>query len=157
MDIILGSDHAGFDLKEACKSHLERLSYGVKDVGVFNRDSADYPAVSHQVAQAVAGGEYSLGILVCGTGVGMSIVANRYKGVRAALCHNLYMARVSRQHNDANILVLGGRVTGEALALDILQTWLQTTFDGGRHLKRLELFNHLGQRSMENRSVEEKA
>jgi ribose 5-phosphate isomerase B len=138
MDIILGSDHAGYDLKEACKIHLGRLFRAVKDAGVFSRDSADYPAVSHKVAQAVARGEYGPGILVCGTGVGMSIVANRYKGVRAALCHNLYTTRVSRQHNDANILVMGGRVIGEALALEMVEVFLKTSFEGGRHRLRVD-------------------
>ena len=139
MEVILGSDHVGFDLKEACKSHLESLAeHGVADKGVFNRDSADYPKVAHMVARAVAEGEYSHGILICGTGIGMSIVANRYKGVRAALCHNLYMARMGRMHNDANILVMGGRVIGVGLALEMVELFLKTPFTGGRHKLRLD-------------------
>lgn len=138
MDIILGSDHGGFDLKEACKSHLEGLSgYSIKDIGVFSHDSSDYPKVAHKVAQAIADGEYSRGILVCGTGLGMSIVANRYKGVRAALCHNLYTTRMSRLHNDANVLVMGGRVIGVALALEMVDIFLTVPFEGGRHEVRL--------------------
>ena len=139
MEIILGSDHAGFDLKEACKAHLEELpEFGAKDMGVFSRDSADYPKIAHNVAQAVANGQYSFGILVCGTGLGMSMVANRHKGVRAALCYNLYTARMSRLHNDANILAMGGRLVGEGLALEMVDLFLATPFEGGRHQLRLD-------------------
>jgi ribose 5-phosphate isomerase B len=139
MEIILGSDHAGFDLKEACKAHLERVpDYSVTDSGVFSRDSTDYPKVAHKLSQAVAGGQYNFGILICGTGLGMSIVANRHKGVRAALCHNLYTARMSRLHNDANVLAMGGRVIGEGLALEMVDLFLSTPFEGGRHQSRLD-------------------
>jgi ribose 5-phosphate isomerase B len=139
MEIIIGSDHAGFDLKEACKAHLENCSdYVVTDVGVFRRDSSDYPKVAHNLAQEVSKGEYKYGILICGTGLGMSIVANRYKGVRAALCHNLYTARISRQHNDANILVMGGRVIGKGLALEMVDLFINTPFEEGRHRLRLD-------------------
>lgn len=139
MEIILGSDHAGFDLKEACKAHLEGLpEFSAKDMGVFSRDSADYPKIAHNVAQAVANGQYSFGILICGTGLGMSMVANRHKGVRAALCHNLYTARMSRLHNDANILAMGGRLIGEGLALEMVDLFLATPFEGGRHQLRLD-------------------
>ena len=139
MKIIIGSDHAGYDLKEACKDHLEGLKdCTVKDIGVFNRDSADYPGVAHELATAVAGGEYEFGILICGTGLGMSITANRHKGIRAALCHNLYTARMSRLHNNANILAMGGRVIGEGLALEMVDLFLNTSFEGGRHHKRVD-------------------
>jgi len=139
MEVVLGSDHAGFDLKEACKAHLEGLTdFSAKDMGVFSRDSADYPEVAHKVAQAVASGQYGFGILVCGTGLGMSIVANRHKGVRVALCHNLYTAQMSRMHNDANILAMGGRVIGEGLALEMVDLFLSTPFEGGRHQVRLD-------------------
>ena len=139
MDIILGSDHAGFDLKEECKAFLERSGqYKVLDVGVYNRQSSDYPKIAHMVAQAVSKGEYSRGILICGTGIGMSMVANRYKGVRAALCHNLYAARMSRLHNDANILVMGGRVIGVGIALEIAELFLEMEFEGGRHKSRVD-------------------
>jgi ribose 5-phosphate isomerase B len=142
MEVIIGSDHAGFDLKEACKAHLETLpGWGAADVGVFSRESADYPNVAHQVAQAVASGEYATGILICGTGLGMSMVANRHRGIRAALCHNLYTVRMSRLHNDANILAMGGRVIGEGLALEMVDLFLNTPFEGGRHQRRLDLID----------------
>ena len=139
MDIIIGADHAGFDLKERCKTFLEKSGqYKVKDIGVFSRQSYDYPKIAHRVAQAVSNGECNVGILVCGSGIGMSMVANRYKGVRAALCHNIYSARMSRLHNDANILTMGGRVTGVDLALEILDQFLETEFEGGRHRSRVD-------------------
>jgi ribose 5-phosphate isomerase B len=142
LDIIIGSDHAGFDLKEECKVYLKgRPDYGVKDIGAFSRDSVDYPEVAHELAQAIVKGEYSLGILICGTGLGMSMVANRYKGVRAALCHDIYTAKMSRMHNDANILVMGGRVTGVGLALEMVDVFLGTPFEGGRHQLRLDQFD----------------
>jgi ribose 5-phosphate isomerase B len=142
LDIIIGSDHAGFDLKEECKVYLKgRPDYGVKDIGAFSRDSVDYPEVAHELAQAIVKGEYSLGILICGTGLGMSMVANRYKGVRAALCHNIYTAKMSRRHNDANILAMGGRVTGVGLALEMVDVFLGTPFEGGRHQLRLDQFD----------------
>jgi ribose 5-phosphate isomerase B len=142
LDIIIGSDHAGFDLKEECKVYLKgRPDYGVKDIGAFSRDSVDYPEVAHELAQAIVKGEYSLGILICGTGLGMSMVANRYKGVRAALCHNIYTAKMSRMHNDANILVMGGRVTGVGLALEMVDVFIGTPFEGGRHQLRLDQFD----------------
>ena len=139
MDIIIGSDHAGFDLKEACKAFLEKFGEDrVVDIGVFNRESSDYPKIAHQVAQAISKGEYSRGVLICGSGIGMSIVANRYKGVRAAVCHNLYSARMSRQHNNANILAMGSRILGVGLALEILGLFLKTEFDGSRHKTRID-------------------
>ena len=142
MKIIMGSDHAGYDLKESCKAHLEnRQDLGLKDVGVFGRESSDYPNLGHAVAHAVANGEYDRGILICGTGLGMSLVANRYKGVRAALCHNLYTTRMSRLHNDANILVMGGRVIGVGIALEMLDLFLSTPFEGGRNQARLDLID----------------
>ena len=142
MEIIIGSDHAGFELKERCKAHLEDLEgFSVKDIGVFNTDSADYPNVAHKLAGAVSDGRYSKGILICGSGIGMSIVANRYKGVRAALCHNLYLARMARMHNDANVLVMGERVIGWGLALEMVDAFVNTAFDGGRHQVRLDMID----------------
>ncbi|MDY6971310.1 MAG: ribose 5-phosphate isomerase B [Thermodesulfobacteriota bacterium] len=139
MYIIIGSDHAGFDLKEACKAHLEkRPDCVVTDIGVFSGDSFDYPKVAHELADAVAKGEYGRGILICGTGLGMSIVANRHKGIRATLCHNLYTTRMARQHTDANILAMGGRVIGEALALEMVDLFLDTPFEGERHQRRVD-------------------
>jgi ribose 5-phosphate isomerase B len=140
MNIIIGSDHAGFDLKEACRSFLEGLAeYPVQDAGVFSRDSADYPDIAHKVSRAVSTGEFSRGILICGTGMGMSIAANRHKGVRAALCNNLYTARLGRAHNDANLLCMGGRVIGVGIALEMVELFLRTPFEGGRHQRRVDL------------------
>jgi ribose 5-phosphate isomerase B len=137
--IIIGSDHAGFELKETCKGFLEDSGqHELLDVGVFSRASSDYPQIAHKVARAVADGDYERGLLICGSGIGMSIVANRYKGVRAALCHNLWAARMSRLHNDANLLTMGERVLGQGLALDILDVFLKTAFEGGRHQARLD-------------------
>jgi ribose 5-phosphate isomerase B len=139
MKIIIGSDHAGFGLKEACKQHLESSgTHQVQDVGVFSRESSDYPKIAHTVAQAVSRGERVRGILICGSGLGMSMVANRYRGVRAALCHNIYSARLSRLHNDANVLAMGERVLGVGLALEILDAFLNTEFEGGRHKARVD-------------------
>jgi ribose 5-phosphate isomerase B len=139
MEIILGSDHAGFELKEACKSFLNQAGeHRLRDVGVFDRKSFDYPKIAHIVAQAVASGEFARGILVCGTGIGMSITANRYKRVRAALCLDLYSVRMARMHNDANILALGGRILGVGLAIEIVEVFLKTPFEGGRHQGRIE-------------------
>jgi len=142
MDVIIGSDHAGFGLKEECRAFLEKPGdHKVMDLGVFNLQSTDYPKIAHEMAQAISKGEYSRGILICGTGIGMSIVANRYKGVRAALCHNLYLVRMSRLHNDANILVMGGRVIGGGLAIEMVELFLETEFEGGRHKSRLDLID----------------
>lgn len=144
MEVIIGSDHAGYDLKERCKAHLDRMD-GVssKDIGVFGKESSDYPRVAHELAEAVAQGKYPFGILICGSGIGMSIVANRYKGVRAALCHNEFTARMARMHNDANILVMGERVVGWGLALEMVSTFLTTPFEGGRHQKRVHQIDGL--------------
>jgi len=121
MDIIIGSDHAGYEMKEECRLFLENDSrHKVVDVGVYGRESSDYPIIADKVAEAIASGVYPRGILICGSGIGTSIVANRHKGVRAALCHNLYTARMSRQHNDANILVMGARVIGLGLAPEMV-------------------------------------
>ena len=139
MEIIIGSDHAGYDLKETCKAHLAHSNgWSVKDVGVFSKESADYPRVAHMVAKAISAGEYSRGILICGSGIGMSIVANRYKGVRAALCHNGYLAKMARMHNDANILVMGERIIGVGVALEMVDIFLETPFEAGRHQLRLD-------------------
>ena len=139
MKIIIGSDHGGFELKETCRAHLRGNGISdVHDAGVFGPDSSDYPKIGHLLAQAVAKGEFERGILICGTGIGMGIVANRYEGIRAAVCHNLFTARLCRQHNDSNILVMGGRVIGDALALEMLDLFLQTPFDEGRHSLRID-------------------
>jgi ribose 5-phosphate isomerase B len=139
MDIVIGADHAGFLLKEACKAFLQNNGeYKVEDMGVYGTQSFDYPKVAHKVAGAVAEGRYDRGVLICGSGIGMSMVANRYKGVRAALCDNLYSARMCRLHNDANILTMGERVVGVGVALEILDLFLKTEFEGGRHKSRID-------------------
>jgi len=138
MKIALGSDHAGFELKEDLRSYLAEMKVDALDLGTYSEDSVDYPDVAVKVAEKVARGEVERGLLICGTGIGMSIVANRFAGVRAALCHDLYTARISREHNNANILALGGRVTGKGLAREMLKVFLETEFQGGRHERRVK-------------------
>ena len=138
MNIIIGSDHGGFELKEICREFIEtRNDCHLTDAGTFSEESMDYPMVAHEVARAVSQGDYERGILICGTGIGMSIAANRYPKVRACLCHNLFTARLSREHNDANILVMGGRVIGKGIAVEMVTLFLETHFEGGRHTLRL--------------------
>ncbi len=138
--IVIGCDHAAVELKEKIKSFLLERKINVHDVGPFDTTSVDYPDYGLKVAGLVSSGKFKQGILLCGTGIGMSMVANRFPNVRAALCGDLFSAIMSRQHNDANILVMGARVTGEGLALEILRTWLDTPFEGGRHQGRLDKF-----------------
>ena len=119
------------------------MGIAVTDVGTHSEASMDYPDTGKIVAQQIASGEHDRGILICGTGLGMSMVANKFPHVRAALCNDLFSASMSRRHNDANILVMGGRVIGDILALEILRTWLETPFEGGRHQRRLDMFDHI--------------
>ena len=135
--IALGADHAGFQLKEALKSWLIEHGYQVVDHGTHSTESVDYPDYAAQVAEAVADHKVERGVLVCGTGIGMTIAANKVPGVRAALCSDIYTARMSREHNDANVLTLGGRLMGPEMALDILKMWLETGFVGDRHRRRI--------------------
>jgi ribose 5-phosphate isomerase B len=136
--IALGADHGGFELKRELVEGLRDLKYVVDDLGAFSADPTDYPDVAHQAASGIAQGTYEKAILVCGTGVGMAIVANRYRGVRAANCGDVFSARYSRAHNDANVLTLGGRVLGVGLAWEIVNVWLATPFGGGeRHVRRV--------------------
>ncbi|MCP4116742.1 MAG: ribose 5-phosphate isomerase B [Desulfobacteraceae bacterium] len=135
--IIIGSDHAAFGLKKKILTFVSSLGIEAKDAGTFSEESVNYVDYGKKVAQAVSEKEYSRGILLCGTGLGMSMVANRFPGVRAALCSDIFSARMSRQHNDSNILVLGGRVVGDALAFELVKSWLETPFEGGRHLDRI--------------------
>lgn len=141
--IVMGSDHAAYQMKETIKSYLEDRGFAVEDVGAPGTDSVDYPDFGIKVASAVSTGKQKRGILMCGTGLGMSMVANRFPGVRAALCGDIFSAVMSRQHNDANILVLGGRVIGDVLAKEIVRAWLDTEFDGGRHQNRLDKFDRI--------------
>ncbi|MBW1981666.1 MAG: ribose 5-phosphate isomerase B [Deltaproteobacteria bacterium] len=137
MKIVIGSDHAGFSLKTVLKPYLQELGFSVEDVGCEREQSVDYPQYGKEVARRVSEGEFPRGILICGSGLGMSMVANRFKGVRAALCHDLYSAILSRRHNDANLLVLGGRLIGTDAAKEIVRVWFATDFDGGRHQRRV--------------------
>lgn len=136
--IIIGSDHAGFELKEKIRTRLISKGYTVEDAGPFNETSVNYVDYARIVALAVAEGRFSKGILVCGSGIGMSMAANRFKGVRAALCSDLFSARLSRQHNNANVLALGGRLIGDELAFELVKTFLETQFEKGRHLERIQ-------------------
>jgi ribose 5-phosphate isomerase B len=138
MKIALGADHGGFELKKELVEGLRDLKYVVDDLGCFSADPLDYPDVAHVAARGVAEATYERAILVCGTGVGMAITANRYRGVRAANCTDVFSARYSRAHNDANVLTLGGRVVGVGLAWEIVNVWLATAFSGGdRHVRRV--------------------
>ena len=147
--IIIGSDHAGFLLKESLKPFLEALGLFVLDVGADSDQAVDYPDFGKKVAGAVSAGLYPRGIAICGSGIGMSIVANRFPGVRAALCLDAETARLARLHNDANILVLAGRKTDPQTARDIVKTWLETAFEGGRHQRRLDKITELEENSNE--------
>ncbi len=136
--IIIGSDHGGYHLKETVKHWLEMNGFDVTDVGCDSTESVDYPQYANEVAQRVSKGEFPRGVLICGTGIGMSMAANKYKGIRAALCNDLFSAQHSRAHNDANILVMGGRILGSAYALAITKEFMNAKFDGGRHRKRVD-------------------
>lgn len=133
----IGSDHGGYELKQAVMAHLKERGVEFRDYGTFSTDSCDYPDYGEAVARAVASGECERGIVVCGTGIGISIAANKVHGIRCALCGDCYSAEKSREHNDANMLALGGRVLGEGLALKIVDAFLDTEFAGGRHARRL--------------------
>jgi len=135
--LVVASDHAGFELKEKLKTALDRLGVPYTDAGVHSTDSADYPDYARKVAEAVSRGEADRGLLVCGSGQGMAMTANRYRGVRAAVPFNEETARLSREHNDANVLALGGRTLDHALAERILEVWLRTPFAAGRHERRV--------------------
>jgi len=138
MQIGLACDHGGFELKEELKTFLKAQGYEPIDMGTFHEESVDYPDFGMQLAEKVSQGLLKRGILICGTGIGMSIVANKFRGVRASLVNDLYSARLSREHTDTNILVLGGRIIGKELAKEIVRVWLETPFAGGRHQRRLE-------------------
>ena len=139
--IIIGCDHAAYPLKEKVKDYLAGKGIDVEDVGTNSEKSVDYPDFGKKVASMVSNGNFKRGILLCGTGIGMSMVANKFSHVRAALCTEPFSAEMSRRHNDSNILVMGGRMIGETLALEIVRVWLETPFDGGRHQARLDKFD----------------
>jgi len=138
MNIALGSDHAGFHLKNIIVNYLKTTDRSPKDFGVFSEESSDYSDQAVLVSTAVLSGEYEYGILICGTGIGMSIAANKHKGIRAALCSETFSAHCARQHNNANILTMGSRTIGPGLAVAIVEDFLSTPFKGGRHIRRLD-------------------
>ena len=136
--LVIASDHAGFELKESVVAFLHNMGVEFEDFGPVNSDRVDYPDYGIQVAKAVIDKKVDRGIVICGTGVGMSIVVNRFPGIRGTLCSDLYTAKMCREHNDSNILIMGGRVIGKGLAEEIVKTWLETPFEGGRHQQRLD-------------------
>lgn len=138
--IIIGCDHAAYELKDKIVALLKEKGLEVNDIGAHTKDSVNYPDYAKEVSNAVVSGEADKGILLCGTGLGMSMAANRHEGIRAALCNDVFSAKLSRQHNDSNVLVMGARVIGDILANEIVKTWLETEFEGGRHQTRLDLF-----------------
>lgn len=145
MHLAIGSDHAGFLLKSELVDYLQSISIKVEDFGVYTAESADYPDFASRVAKAVQSSEFELGILICGTGIGMSIVANKHRGIRAALCADSYSARLAREHNNANILALGARVIGSGLAEEIVSVFINSSFVGDRHERRVKKIEALDQ------------
>lgn len=144
MILAIGSDHGGYELKEEIKKHLDARGVAYKDFGCHSTASVDYPTVAAEVAQAISDGKYALGLLFCGTGIGISIAANKVKGIRAACCSDYFSAKYTRQHNDANILCMGGRVVGAGLAAELVDVFLDTEFEGGeRHTRRVNLISEL--------------
>lgn len=139
LNIAIGSDHGGFELKKIIVEFLEKNNYKFKDFGVYNNESIDYPVIAKEIANLVVNNTYQRGILICGSGLGVAITANKVKGIRAVTCHDTYCARMSRAHNNANILTMGGRVVGPDLACDIVKIWLESDFEGGRHQKRIDM------------------
>ena len=137
MEIIIGADHGGFELKEKIKVMLEETLV-VHDLGTYTKDSVDYPDYAEKVCEMVLATDNSLGILICGTGIGISMAANKIKGIRAALCNNEFMAKMGRMHNNANVLALGERVLGDELSKEIVKTFISTEFEGGRHERRVD-------------------
>lgn len=141
MNIALGCDHGAYDLKEEIKLLLAELGHDVTDVGCHSLESVNYPDYANAVCEKITSGSCDRGILICGTGIGMSMAANRHPQIRAALCHELFTAQMSREHNDANVLCMGARVIGPGLAAAMVRVWLATEFGGGRHLSRIEMFS----------------
>jgi len=136
--LLIASDHGGLELKESLLKHLQKRNLAVSDCGTGNDDSVDYPDFGEKVARSISNGEAQLGVLVCGTGIGMSIVANKFPAVRAALVHDTFTAQMAKQHNNANVLVLGGRILEAELAREMIDIWLDSQFEAGRHQKRLD-------------------
>lgn len=143
MLVAIGSDHGGFQLKEEIKKLLAEENIAFEDFGTHSIQSVDYPDIAQKVGEAVVSGQYTRGILICGTGIGISIAANKIKGIRAALCHDVFSAKMTREHNDTNVLAMGERVIGPGLARMIVSTWLATEFVGGRHAARVDKISQL--------------
>ncbi|MBQ5950891.1 MAG: ribose 5-phosphate isomerase B [Lachnospiraceae bacterium] len=142
--IAIGSDHGGYALKQEVMEHLAKRGIEFKDFGCYSEESCDYPVYGHAVGRAVASGEYEKGILICGTGIGISLAANKVPGIRAVVCGDVFTAKATREHNDANILAMGGRVVGPGLALMIVDTFLDTPFSGAeRHVRRLQMIDDI--------------
>ena len=141
--IVMASDHAGFDLKNTLVEQLKNDGYDVEDAGTYSKDSCDYPVFAEKACRYMLDGKAELCILVCGTGIGMSMAANKVKGIRAACCSDTYSAKYPRLHNDANVLCMGARVVGEGLAYEIAKVFLETEFEGGKHLRRINMISDL--------------
>lgn len=141
--IVMASDHAGFDLKNTLVEQLKNDGYDVEDAGTYSKDSCDYPVFAEKACRYMLDGKAELCILVCGTGIGMSMAANKVKGIRAACCSDTYSAKYTRLHNDANVLCMGARVVGEGLAYEIAKVFLETEFEGGKHLRRINMISDL--------------
>lgn len=141
--IILGADHGGYELKNIIKSHLESKGFDVIDVGTNDAHSCDYPVFASKLCKKIQSGDSELGILVCGTGIGMSMAANKHRGIRAACCSDTFSARLTRLHNDANVLCIGARVVGAGLAIDLVEAFINAEFEGDRHIKRLSLIEDI--------------
>ena len=142
MNLVIASDHAGYALKEKIKAYLEEQGHKVIDCGTNSEDSCDYPVFAKALCKEINDKNAELGILVCGTGIGMSMAANKVKGIRAALCSDYFSAKFTRAHNDANVMCLGARVMGEGLALELVDIFLNTPFEGGKHLRRIDMFEN---------------
>lgn len=156
MTLAIGADHAGWELKEQLKAWLIQSGHQIIDFGTHSPDSVDYPDYAVQVAEAIAAGKAERGLLICGTGIGMAMTANKVPGIRAAFCPDLFTARMSREHNDANVLALGGRLTGKEAAVEILRTWLTAEFAAGRHARRVEKIAELERRCQSDRGGEDR-
>lgn len=143
MKIVLASDHGGYELKEYIKNYLQTKSIEVIDVGAYDEKSVDYPDYAKKAAEKINNKEAEFGIIFCGTGIGISIAANKVNGIRAALCHDIFTARMAKMHNNANILVMGGRILGKGIAIEMVNTFIETEFEGGRHQGRLDKISEI--------------
>jgi len=141
--LIIGCDHAAFELKNLVRDHLIARGFDVEDVGTFSSESCDYPVIAHKLCKKIQSGEQEMGILICGTGIGISLAANKHRGIRAACCSDTFSARLTRLHNNANVLCFGARVVGAGLALDLVDAFVDTGFEGGKHARRVDMITAL--------------